>query len=156
MTKPIPDGFHSATPSLVVSDSKKAIEFYKKAFGAKEIYQFPGPNGKIMHAMIQIGDSIIMMSDEFPDMGARSPKSIGGTPITIHLYVDNADKIFNQAVNAGAKVTMPIMDAFWGDRYGLVADPDGHSWAIATPKKDMSPEEMRKAGEEFFCNMGKQ
>src|SRR3972149_10175316 len=87
MAKSIPDGFHSATPSLVVSDSKKAIEFYKKAFGAKEIYQFPGPNGKIMHAMIQIGDSIIMMSDEFPDMGARSPKSIGGTPITIHLYV---------------------------------------------------------------------
>jgi len=156
MAKPIPDGFHSATPSLVVSDSKKAIEFYKKAFGAKEIYQFPGPNGKIMHAMIQIGDSIIMMSDEFPDMGAKSPKSIGGTPITIHLYVANADEMFNQAVNAGAKVIMPIMDAFWGDRYGLVVDPDGHSWAIATHKKDMTPEEMRKAGEEFFCNMGKQ
>src|SRR3990172_4329233 len=102
------------------------------------------------------GDAIIMMSDEFPDMGAKSPKSIGGTPITIHLYVDNADTIFNQAVNAGAKVIMPIMDAFWGDRYGLVADPDGHSWAIATHKKDMSPEEMRKAGEDFFCNMGKQ
>ena len=156
MTKPIPDGFHSATPSLVVSDSKKAIEFYKKAFGAKEIYQFPGPNGKIMHAMIQIGDSIIMMSDEFPDMGARSPKSIGGTPITIHLYVANADEVFNQAVNAGAKVIMPIMDAFWGDRYACVLDPDGHSWEIATHKKDMTPEEMKKAGEDFFCNMGKQ
>jgi uncharacterized glyoxalase superfamily protein PhnB len=155
MVKPIPDGFHSATPSLVVGDSKKAIEFYKKAFGAKEIYQFPGPNGKIMHAMIQIGDSIIMMSDEFPDMGARSPNSIGGTPITIHLYVENADKIYNQAINAGAKVVMPIMDAFWGDRYGLVADPDGHSWAIATHQIEMSPEEMRKAGEAFFCNPGK-
>lgn len=155
MVKPIPDGFHSATPSLVVGDSKKAIEFYKNAFGAKEIYQFPGPNGKIMHAMIQIGDSIIMMSDEFPDMGARSPKSIGGTPITIHLYVEDADKTYNQAINAGANVVMPIMDAFWGDRYGLVADPDGHSWAIATHQKDMSPEEMRKAGEAFFCNPGK-
>ena len=156
MTKPIPDGFHSATPSLVVSDSKKAIEFYKKAFGANEIYQFPGPDGKIMHAMVQIGDSFIMMSDEFPDMGCKSPKSIGGTPVTIYLYVENADKIFNQAVNAGAKVTMPIMDAFWGDRYGQVIDPYGHSWAIATHKKDMSPEELRKAGEEFFCNMAKQ
>ena len=89
-------------------------------------------------------------------MGARSPKSTGGTPITIHLYVANADEVFNQAVNAGAKVIMPIMDAFWGDRYGLVADPDGHSWAIATHKKDMTPEEMKKAGEDFFCNMGKQ
>lgn len=156
MTKPIPDGFHSATPSLVVSDSKKAIEFYKKAFGANEIYQFPGPEGKIMHAMVKIGDSFIMMCDEFPDMGAKSPTSIGGTPVTIQLYVEDANKIFNQAVNAGAKVTMPIMDAFWGDRYGCVIDPYGHSWAIATHQKDMTPEELRKAGEEFFCNMGKQ
>ncbi|MGI0064716.1 MAG: VOC family protein [Nitrosopumilaceae archaeon] len=96
-----------------------------------------------------------MMSDEFPDMGCSSPISIGGTAVILHLYVEDADKIFNQAVKAGAKVTMPIMDAFWGDRYGQVMDPDGHSWAIATHKKDMSPEEMRKAGEEFFCNMAK-
>jgi len=156
MTKPIPDGFHSATPSLVVGNSKEAIEFYKKAFGANEIYQFPAPDGKIMHAMIQIGDSFIMMSDEFPAMGARSPTTIGGTAVTLHLYVEDADKIFNQAVEAGAKVTMPIMDAFWGDRFGTVEDPYGHSWAIATHQKDMSPEELKKAGEEFFSNMPKQ
>lgn len=155
MTKPIPDGFHTATPSLVVSSSKEAIEFYKKAFDAKEIYQFPGPDGKIMHAMIQIGDSIIMMSDEFPNMGCKSPTTIGGTAITLHLYVKDADAIYNQAVSAGAKVIMPIMDAFWGDRYGMLLDPFGHSWAIATHQKDMSPEEMRKAGEAFCASMSK-
>ena len=157
MTKPIPDGFHTSTPSLVVNDSKAAIEFYKKAFGANEIYQMSSPDGtKCMHAMVQIGDSFVMMSDEFPNMGARSPTTIGGTPVTLHLYVEDADKVFNQAVEAGAKVAMPIMDAFWGDRYGAVIDPFGHSWAIATHQKDMSPEEMKKAGEEFFANMAKQ
>ena len=156
MTKPIPDGFHSVTPSLVVNNSKEAIEFYKKAFGANEIYQAPAPDGKIMHAMIQIGDSFIMMSDEFPAMGATSPKTIGGTAVTLHLYVEDADKIFNQAVEAGAKVTMPIMDAFWGDRFGTVVDPYGHSWAIATHKVDMTPEGLRKAGEEYFAKMAKQ
>ena len=150
MTKPIPDGFHTTTPSLVVDNSKEAIEFYKKAFGAKEIYQMPTPDGKIMHAMIQIGDSFVMMSDEFPQMGARSPKSVGGTSTTIHLYVDDADKIYAQAIEAGAKPTMPIMDAFWGDRYGGVLDPFGHSWGIATHKKDMSPEEMQQAAREFM------
>ena len=156
MTKPIPDGFHTSTPSLVVNDSKKAIEFYKKAFGANEIYHMDAPDGKCMHAMVQIGDSFVMMSDEFPQMGARSPTTIGGTPVTLHLYVEDADKIFNQAVEAGAKVAMSISDAFWGDRYGAVIDPFGHSWAIATHQKDMSPEEMKKAGEEFFANMAKQ
>jgi len=156
MTKPIPDGFHTATPSLVVSNSKEAIEFYKKAFGANEIYQFPTPDGKIMHAMIQIGDSFIMMSDEFPVMGFSSPTTIGGTAVTLYLYVEDADKIFNQAVQAGAKVTMPIMDAFWGDRIGSVVDPYGHSWSIATHKIDMTPEGLRKAGEEYFANMAKQ
>lgn len=155
MTKKIPDGFHTATPSLVVSNSKEAIEFYKKAFGANEIYQMAGPGGKTLHAMIQIGDSFVMMADEFPSMGSKSPTSIGGTAVTLHLYVDDADKIFNQAVNAGAKITMPIMDAFWGDRYGCVLDPYGHSWAIATHQKDMSPDEMRKAGEAFFASMPK-
>lgn len=155
MTKPIPDGFHTSTPSLVVSNSKAAIEFYKKAFDAKEIYQMPAPDGKIMHAMVQIGDSFVMMSDEFPAMGARSPTTIGGTPVTLHLYVEDADKMFNKAVEAGAKVVMPIMDAFWGDRYGAVIDPYGHSWAIATHQKDMSPGEMRKAAEAHFANMQK-
>ena len=156
MTKPIPDGFHTTTPSLVVSNSKEAIEFYKKAFDANEIYQMPTPDGKVMHAMIQIGDSFVMMSDEFPSMGCKSPASIGGTAVTLHLYVEDADKIFNQAVEAGAKITMPIMDAFWGDRFGTVIDPYGHSWAIATHQKDVSPEEMKKAGEEYFANMVKQ
>ena len=156
MTKPIPDGFHTATPSIVVSDSKEAIEFYKKAFGANEIYQMPTPDGKTMHAMVQIGDSFVMMSDEFPNMGCKSPATLGGTGVTLHLYVEDADKIFNQAVEAGATVTMPIMDAFWGDRFGTIIDPFGHSWAIATHQKDLSPEEMKKAGEEFFANMPNQ
>jgi uncharacterized glyoxalase superfamily protein PhnB len=155
MTKPIPDGFHTATPSLVVSDSKKAIEFYKKAFDAKEIYRFLAPDGKIMHAMIQIGDSFIMMADESSNMGCSSPTTIGGSPVSLYLYVEDADKIYNQAVKAGAKVNMPIMDAFWGDRFGSVMDPFGHSWSIATHKKDLTPEELRKAGEEFFHNMSK-
>ena len=156
MTKPIPDGFHSATPSLIVNNSKEAIEFYKKAFDAQEIYQFPAPDGKIMHAMIQSGEAVIMMSDEFTMMGCSSPTTIGGTPVTLYLYVEDADKIFKQAVEAGAKVTMPIMDAFWGDRIGSVVDPYGHSWSIATHKIDMTPEGLRKAGEEFFARMTKQ
>lgn len=149
MTKPIPNGFHSITPSIVVSNSKEAIEFYKKAFDAKEIYQFTTPDGKTMHAMIQIGDSIIMMGDEFPQMGMRSPTTVGGTSTTIHLYVEDADKVYNQAIKAGATPTMPLMDAFWGDRYGMIVDPFGHSWGIATHQKDVSPEDMRKAAEGF-------
>ncbi len=156
MKKPNPHGFNTATPSLVVSNSKEAIEFYKKAFDANEIYQFPAPDGSIMHAMIQIGDSYVMMSDEMAAMGCKSPTTIGGTAVTLHLYVEDADKIFNQAVEAGATVTMPIMDAFWGDRFGTVLDPFGHSWAIATHKIDMTPEGLRKAGEEFFAKMAKQ
>ncbi len=156
MTEPFPEGFHTATPGLVVSDSKEAIEFYKNAFGATEIYRFPTPDGKIMHAMIQIGDSKVMMSDEFPEMGAKSPKTVGGTPVNIHLYVEDADKTFNQAVEAGAKVDLPMMDAFWGDRYGKITDPFGHSWSIATPLKSLSAEEIQKAGNEYFANMTKQ
>lgn len=155
MVNPIPDGFHTATPSLVVSNSKEAIEFYKKAFGAKEIYKFPTPDGKIMHAMIQIGDSFIMMSDEFSAMGMSSPNTLGGTSVTLHLYVKDADKTFKQAVGAGAIITMPIMNVFWGDRYGVVQDPFGHSWAIATHKIDMTPEGLRKAGEEYFSSLSK-
>jgi len=156
MTNPIPDGFQTTTPSLVVDNSKEAIEFYKKAFNAKEILSEPSPNGKIMHAMIQIGNSFVMMSDEIPGMGCKSPTSVGDTTVTIHLYVEDADKIFNQAVNAGAKVTMPITDTFWGDRRGTISDPFGHSWSIATHQKDLSPEEMKKAGEEYFANIEKQ
>ena len=150
MVKSIPDGFHTTTPSIVVNNSKEAIEFYKIAFDAKEIYQMPTPDGKTMHAMIQIGDSFVMMSDEFPQMGALSPTTVGGTSTTIHLYVEDADKTYNKAIETGAKPAMPMMDAFWGDRYGSVIDPYGHSWAIATHKTDMSPEEMQKAAKEFM------
>jgi uncharacterized glyoxalase superfamily protein PhnB len=155
MVKPIPDGFHSITPSIVVSNAREAIDFYKKAFNANEIYSFPTPDGKILHAMIQIGDSFVMMSDEFPAMGLKSPSTIGGTAVTLHLYVEDADNIYKQAVDAGAVTTMPIMDAFWGDRFGTVMDPYGHSWAIATHKIDMTPEGLRKAGEEYFANLAK-
>jgi len=155
MTKPIPDGFHSVTPSLVVSNAAEAIDFYKKAFGANEIYKFPTPDGKILHAMVQIGDSFVMMSDEFPNMGMNSPTTLGGTAVTLHLYVEDSDKIFKQAVDAGAVITMPMMDAFWGDRFGTVMDPYGHSWAIATHKIDMTPEGLRKAGEEYFASLSK-
>ena len=151
MTKSISDGVHTVTPSIVLSNSKDAIEFYKKAFDAKEIYQMPTPDGKTMHAMIQIGDSFVMMSDEFTQIGVTSPTTVGGTSTTIHLYVENSDKIFNQAVQSCAKPTMPMMDAFWGDRCGSVIDPFGHSWMISTHKKDMSPEEMRKAAEEYMA-----
>ena len=155
MTKPIPDGFHSVTPSLIVSNAAEAIEFYKKAFNANEIYKFPTPDGKILHAMIQIGDSFVMMSDEFPNMGMNSPATLGGTAVTLHLYVEDSDKILKQAVDAGAVITMPLMDAFWGDRFGTVMDPYGHSWAIATHKIDMTPEGLRKAGEEYFASLSK-
>jgi len=155
MTKPIPEGFHTVTPSLVVSNAKEAIEFYNKAFDAKEIYKFPTPDGKILHAMIQIGDSFVMMSDEFLAMGMKSPTTLGGTAVTLHLYVENADKMFKQAVDAGAVITMPIMNVFWGDRFGTVMDPYGHSWAIATHKIDMTPEGLRKAGEEYFESLKK-
>ncbi len=150
MTNPIPEGFHTVTPSIVLSNSKDAIEFYKKAFDAKEIYRMPAPDGKTMHAMIQIGDSFVMMSDEFPKMGCISPTTVGGTSTTIHLYVDNSDRIYEQAVQAGAKPAMPMMDAFWGDRCGSVVDPFGHAWMVSTHKKDLSPEEMNRAAEEYM------
>jgi len=155
LAKPIPDGFHTVTPSIVVNNAIEAMEFYKNAFGAKEIYKFPTPDGKILHAMIQIGDSFVMLSDEFSSMGMRSPQTVGGTSVTLHLYVEDADKIFKQATSAGAVVTMPIMDVFWGDRYGVVMDPYGHSWGIATHKVDMTPEGLRKAGEEFLSSFSK-
>ena len=155
MTKPIPDGFHNVTPSIIVNNAAEAIEFYKKAFDAKEIYRFPTPDGKILHAMIQIGDSFVMLSDEFSSMGLRSPSTIGGTPVSLHLYVEDADGIFKKAVSAGAIITMPLMDMFWGDRFGTVMDPYGHSWAIATHKIDMTPEGLHKAGEEYFAKLSK-
>ncbi len=154
MTKPIPDGYHSVTLALTIKGVADAIEFYKKAFGAQETNRFLGPDGKsIMHAEIKIGDSRIMLSDEMPQMGVLSPKSRGGSSGAIYLYVQNSDEVFNKAVSAGAKPKMPMMDGFWGDRVGSLEDPFGHVWTIATRKKDMSMEEIRKAGGEFMKQM---
>jgi PhnB protein len=142
--KSIPDGYHSATPYLIVNDAAAAIEFYKKAFGATELMRMPKPNGKIGHAEIKIGDSPIMLADEAPEAGARSPRTIGGSPVSILLYVDDVDSTFTKAVNGGAKVQRPVADQFYGDRTGGVEDPFGHLWYIATHVEDVSPEEMKK------------
>ncbi len=154
MTKPIPEGYHAVTPTLTVRGAADAIEFYKKAFDAQEVMRFPGPDGKtIMHAEIRIGDSRVMLNDEVPQMKCLSPQSLGGSSCGIFLYVENADDVFNKAVSAGAKSQMPMMDAFWGDRFGSIIDPFGHVWSIATHKKDMTHEELKKAGEEFMKHM---
>jgi PhnB protein len=143
--KPIPSGFHTLTPHLVVKGASKAIEFYKKAFGAQEIGRLTAPDGKtVMHADLKIGDSHVFLADEFPEMGCRGPESVGGTSVTIHMYVEDVDAAFNKAVAAGAQVRMPVSDMFWGDRYGVLADPFGHAWSIATHKEDLSPQEIRK------------
>jgi PhnB protein len=142
--KPIPEGYHTATPYLIVTGAAKAIEFYKKAFGAEEIMRMAQPDGRIGHAEIKIGDSPIMLADEFPDMGARSPQSLGGSPVSILLYVKDVDAMFTQAVAAGAIVQRPVADQFYGDRTGGVTDPFGHVWHIATHKEDVSPETMKK------------
>jgi PhnB protein len=142
--KPIPDGYHSATPYLIVNDAAGAIQFYKQAFGATVLVRMPKPNGKIGHAEIRIGDSIIMLADEFPEINARSPRSLGGSPVSILLYVDDVDTTFAKAVEAGAKVQRPLADQFYGDRTGGIEDPSGHVWYIATHVEDVSPEEMKK------------
>jgi PhnB protein len=154
MVKAIPDGYHSITPYLVVNDAAAAIDFYKRAFDAKETYRHPGPDGKsIVNAELKIGDSIVLLSDEFPHGGCRSPNSIGGSAVTLHIYTEDVDKVFNQAVNAGATIVMPVMDMFWGDRYGQLKDPFGHIWSIATHNQDLSQEEIQKAGEEALKQM---
>lgn len=131
MKKGVPAGCSTVTPHLIVRNAAEAIEFYRQAFGAEELMRMPMPDGRIMHAELQIGSSRVFLCDEFPDWGARSPQALGGTPVTIHLYVDNADRVFGQAVAAGATATMPLQDQFWGDRYGKVTDPYGHEWSIA-------------------------
>lgn len=152
MVEPIPKGMHTVTPHIVVRNAANAIEFYKQAFGAKELHRMYMPDGKtIMHAAIRIGDSVIMMADEFPDMGTRSPQAIGGTPVSFYIYVRDVDRFFDRAVKAGATVRMPVMDAFWGDRNGVLEDPYGHSWSIATRKKNLSPKQMKQAQEEWLA-----
>lgn len=144
--KPIPDGMNTVTPHLVCKDAAKAIEFYKKAFGAEERFRLDTPDKKkILHASLSIGGSAIMLADEFPDWGSVGPETLKGTPVVIHLYVEDADSVFDQAVRAGATVTMPLQDMFWGDRYGQLRDPFGHSWSVATHVRDVSIEEMEQA-----------
>ncbi len=149
-TKPIPDGYHSVTACLIVSDAVKAIEFYKKAFGATETMRLSDPSGKIAHAEIKIGDSPIMMADEFPEWGNRSPQSLGGSPVTLALYVEDVDSFYNGAVAAGAKSLIPVADQFYGDRSGRLADPFGHIWIVGTHKEDVSPEEMQNRFDDFM------
>ena len=143
-TKHIPEGYDTATPYLIINGAAQALEFYKKAFGATELMRMPRPDVRIAHAEIKIGDSPIMLADEFPEMGARSPQSLGGSPISMHLYVEDVDAIFAQAVAAGATVQRPVEDQFYGDRTGGLVDPFGHVWYIATHKEDVAPEEMKK------------
>lgn len=143
--QPIPPGMHTVTPHLVVRGAAKAIDFYKKAFDAKEESRLPGPNGTLMHAEIRIGDSHVMLMDESPEWKSVGPQTLKGSPVTIHLYVNDADKTFDSAVKAGAKPVMPVKDMFWGDRYGVVEDPFGHSWSIATHTRDVSEKEIEEA-----------
>jgi uncharacterized glyoxalase superfamily protein PhnB len=152
--KPVPAGYHTVTPTLTVRDVEKAIGFYKRAFGAEELMRFLGPDEKsIMHAEIRIGNSIIMLGEEHLEMGCHGPQSLGGTPVGLYLYLEDADHIFTRAVSAGAKVDMPVADMFWGDRCGQLTDPFGHKWNLATHKEDLTDEEMRKRAGAFFAQM---
>jgi PhnB protein len=150
--KPIPDGYHNVTPYLIMRDAAKAIEFYKAAFGAIEIMRMPMPNGGIAHAEIKIGDSPIMIADEFPDMGFRGPQSLGGSPVGLMVYVENVDTQFEKAVAAGATVMRPLQNQFYGDRSGTVTDPFGHVWTLGTHIEDLSIEELQRRSEEHMKN----
>ena len=155
MSKPIPAGFHSLTPHIVVADGAAAIEFYKKAFGARENGRLLTPDGQaVMHAQLAIGDSILMLGGEMPPHSV-SPKSCGGTSVVLHLYLADADAAFARAIQAGCAVKMPVSDTFWGDRYGVVEDPFGHQWSIATHKHDFTPEQIAANAKEFFAKMPK-
>lgn len=142
--KPIPEGMHSLTPHLVCAGAAEAIEFYRRAFGAVEGSRLAGPDGKIMHAYLRIGDSALFLFDEMPQYGALGPKALKGSPVTIHLYVEDVDATVARAVAAGARLTMPVADMFWGDRYGQVEDPFGHRWSVATHVRDLSQEEIEQ------------
>jgi len=142
--KPIPEAYHTVTPYLIIEGAAAAIEFYKQAFGAKELFRFPAPEGKIGHAEIKIGDSPIMLADAYPDMGYNGPKSLGGSPVSLMIYVENVDTVFNQAVEAGATVKESVSHKFYGDRIGSLIDPFGHVWHVSTHKEDVSLEEMEK------------
>jgi PhnB protein len=142
--KTIPEGYHSVTPYLIISGAGEAIDYYKKAFGATELLRMPAPGGKIGHAEIKIGDSPIMLADEFPEMGYKSPKTLGGSPVSLMIYVADVDTVFDQAIATGGKVQRPVKDQFYGDRSGTLEDPFGHVWHVATHKEDVSAEEMER------------
>lgn len=150
MAKAIPERYHSVTPYLVIKGAADAIEFYKRAFGATEIMRMASPGGNIAHAEITIGDSTIMLADEFPEMGHRSPQSIGGTGVSLMVYLEKVDDVFKRAIAAGAKELQPVKDQFYGDRSGTLRDPFGHEWTVATHIEDVPPEEMRRRAEQFM------
>ena len=151
--KPVPEGQHSITPHLTVGDASKAIDYYKKAFGATEMQRMQGPDGKIMHATIKIGDTYVFLNDEYPEMGGKSPQTLGGSPVTINFYTPDVDQVFKAAVDAGGKIKMLLEDQFWGDRYGIVIDPFGHEWAIAKRIANYTDEELKKRGQEAMAQM---
>jgi len=151
--QPIPKGYHTLTPYMTVRDAVRAIQFYKDAFGAEEIGVMKGPDGKVMHAEVRIGDSLVMLADESPQFGALSPQSIGGSGMGLHVYVEDVDSAFDRAIKAGATVEMPVTDMFWGDRYGKLTDPFGHKWSIATRKRNMTSEEIEEGQKEFMKQM---
>lgn len=153
--KPIPAGHHTVTPYLAIKDAVKALEFYKKAFGATEKYELIMPDGRLGHGEIGLGDSLIMLADEFPEYGGKAPQTLGGSPVSIHLYVEDVDAFCKKAVAAGATQRKPVMDQFYGDRSGQLEDPFGHLWWVATHKEDVSPEEMQKRVEAMFAQKGK-
>ena len=152
--KPIPDGYHAVTPYLIVDRAADALDYYKNVFAAEELMRMPGPDGKVMHAEIRIGDSMVMLADEFPQMGALSPKTIGGSGVGFCLYVEDVDTVFQRAIEAGGTEERPLQDQFYGDRSGTLIDPFGHKWTVSTHIEDVSPEEMEKRQQEFAQQHG--
>ena len=149
--KPIPEGYHTLTPHLVCRNADRAIEFYKQAFGAQEYLRMPGSAGKITHAELKIGDSMVFLCDELGEAGSASPEASGSRAISLHLYVEDVDSTFNRAIGAGARVEMAVADMFWGDRYGKLTDPFGHQWSIGTHKEDVAPEELARRAQAYFA-----
>ena len=153
--KAVPEGTHTITAHLSIRGAGSAIEFYQKAFGAQVLGVNKTPDGKVMHATLKIGDSRLMLADEFPGMGTPSPQALGGSPVVLNVYVEDVDSLWNRAIAAGAKVTMPLDNQFWGDRYGQIVDPFGHSWALGSHVEDVRPEEMERRANAIFAQMAK-
>ena len=153
--KAVPEGTHTITAHLSVRDAQKAIEFYQKAFGAQLLHMHKTPDGRVMHASLKVGDSQLMLADEFPGMGTPSPQALGGSPVVLNIYVEDVDTLFHQAVAAGANVTLPLANQFWGDRYGQIVDPFGHHWALGSHVEDVAPEELARRANAMFAEMSK-